>query len=26
MTHKELDALLEKCGVAKKPEPELSDQ
>jgi len=26
MSHKELDALLEKCGVAKKPEPELSDQ
>jgi len=26
LSHKELDALLEKCGVAKKPEPVLSDQ
>lgn len=26
LTHKELDVLLEKCGVAKKPEPEMSDQ
>ena len=26
LSHAELDALLEKCGVAKKPEPEMSDQ
>lgn len=26
LSHRELDVLLEKCGVAKKPEPVLSDQ
>lgn len=26
LTHKELDALLEKCGVSKKPEEAVSDQ
>lgn len=26
LTHKELDVLLEKCGVAKKPEEALTGQ